>query len=1136
MSVKSIVYSVVTYCWLVVAFPISFFAQQKPVIAGEIDNSQRVTLPGSKHPLAQAQFEVGTLAPGTRLERMLLVLGPTAERASDLQNFLDSQHDRSSANYHHWLTPDEFGLKFGPAPQDLQRVKVWLQQQGFTVTSVARSGGWIEFSGTSAQVERAMGTMMRRYSVGSRMHLANAVEISLPVAIAPAVKGIVSLHDFFKKPMLGRYMEARRKGDGSFSPITPQATLSGPNGVIHALTPGDYSKIYDLAPLYARTPTPLNGLGATIAIVARSDVNSTDVLEFEQITGLAGSNVPTNILTAPPDPGLDLVTGDGVEATLDAEWAQAMAPAALVDVVVSASTATSDGVDLSSAYIVDHNLAGVMSVSFGECEADLGPAENTFFNNLWQQAAAQGISVLVASGDSGAAGCDFVVQPTPATRGLAVSGVASTPFNTAVGGTQFSDVGNDAFFWASANTSSGVSVIGYIPEMAWNETCDPTTANSPCATTGFVLASSGGGSSSIYAKPVWQLGIGITATRDIPDVSLTAADHDGYIICFNLSCASNQVGIVGGTSASSPSFAGMMAIVNQALGRQGLANYDLYRLKLDSCSSSARTAPLAPPPAGCVFNDITVGNNSVPGLPGFSTGLGLDQATGLGSVNAANLVTAWAAITLQPTTTTLTSNGATSISATHGQVVLLNAHVTGGAAPPAPSGAVALAGTGPGPITSLELLTPVNSNVGAFDGGVTDLPGGTYTMTAHYPGDGQFAPSDSNAVSVNISSEGSTTALRLFGVSATGLPVTATSFPYGSFMDLHADVAGFSGQGRATGNVTYQDTTAGVVLGSAAVNLKNEAELILPPGRNFAPVPLTVGPHSLIAAYNGDSSFITSRSAPTLITITRGNPVVTVDPQIPIIATQANTINASVAPTGNIIPTGTVQLLDAGAPFGSPLALQNGQAVFPAAFDTEGTHAISATYSGDGTYNGIASAPLPVIVVAPFAITGGANQTVAAGQTATYALFVAATRTPTTFSGTVTLSCSAPAGITCTLSPTSAVVTPTSSATLIGATVTTSLSAGLEKGKFPRWPLALSGIAAVALAGMARRSRRPLSLISMVLLALTIGACGGGGSATNTVTPTPAPTPIPPTHAIVLVNGVSGIHTTSIPLNLTITH
>jgi hypothetical protein len=368
------------------------------------------------------------------------------------------------------------------------------------------------------------------------------------------------------------------------------------------------------------------------------------------------------------------------------------------------------------------------------------------------------------------------------------------------------------------------------------------------------------------------------------------------------------------------------------------------------------------------------------------------------------------------------------------------------------------------------------------------------------------------------------------------LPVTATSFPYGSFMDLHADVAGFSGQGRATGNVTYQDTTAGVVLGSAAVNLKNEAELILPPGRNFAPVPLTVGPHSLIAAYNGDSSFITSRSAPTLITITRGNPVVTVDPQIPIIATQANTINASVAPTGNIIPTGTVQLLDAGAPFGSPLALQNGQAVFPAAFDTEGTHAISATYSGDGTYNAIASAPLPVIVVAPFAITGGANQTVAAGQTATYALFVAATRTPTTFSGTVTLSCSAPAGITCTLSPTSAVVTPTSSATLIGATVTTSLSAGLEKGKFPRWPLALSGIAAVALAGMARRSRRPLSLISMVLLALTIGACGGGGSATNTVTPTPAPTPIPPTHAIVLVNGVSGIHTTSIPLNLTITH
>jgi hypothetical protein len=376
----------------------------------------------------------------------------------------------------------------------------------------------------------------------------------------------------------------------------------------------------------------------------------------------------------------------------------------------------------------------------------------------------------------------------------------------------------------------------------------------------------------------------------------------------------------------------------------------------------------------------------------------------------------------------------------------------------------------------------------------------------------------------------------LFGVSATGLPVPATSFPYGSFMDFHADVAGFSGQGRATGNVTYQDTTAGVVLGSAAVNLRNEAELVLPPGRSFAPQPLTVGPHSLTAAYNGDSSFIASTSTPTLITITRGNPVVTVNPQIPIVATQPNTIGALVAPTGNIIPTGTVQLLDAGAPFGSPLALQNGQAAFPAAFDTEGTHAISVSYSGDGTYNAIASAPLPVIVVAPFAIVGGANQTVAAGQTATYSLFVVATRTPTTFNGTVTLSCSAPTGITCSLSQTSAVVTPTSSATLITATVTTSLSASLEKGKFPRWPLALSGIAAVALAGFTRRSRRPLSLVCMVLLALTIGACGGGGSSTTTVKPTPAPTPIPPTHAIVLVNGVSGTHTTSSPLNLTITH
>jgi hypothetical protein len=212
----------------------------------------------------------------------------------------------------------------------------------------------------------------------------------------------------------------------------------------------------------------------------------------------------------------------------------------------------------------------------------------------------------------------------------------TTPFNTAVGGTQFQENGQDAIFWNSTNTSSGVSVKGYIPEVGWNESCDPTAANSPCASVGlFLLGSTGGGSSTIYPKPSWQTGIpGMPAdlTRDIPDLSLSAAGHDGYVICFNLSCSSGQVAIIGGTSASSPSFAGMVAIVNQALGRQGLANYKLYELAQKPkafCNSATRLDPSVPPPSGCLFNDVIFGSNGVPGQPGFLAGPSYDRLTEL---------------------------------------------------------------------------------------------------------------------------------------------------------------------------------------------------------------------------------------------------------------------------------------------------------------------------------------------------------------------------------------------------------------------------------------------------------------------------------------------------------------------------
>lgn len=1109
-------------------------AQQEPMLSRPIDDSVRFTVAGSKHPLAQPQFDIGSVDPGTRFDRMLLVLSPSPQQEIELQKFLDSQQDRSSPNYHHWLTPEEFGLKFGPAPQDIATVKNWLEQKGFVVGAVARSGRWLEFSGTAGQTERAFGTLLRQYDVAATRHIANATDISVPAAIAPVVRGVVSLHNFFKKPMLTRYVQARPNGDGTYTPINPDATFNTPDGAVHALTPGDYAKIYQLNPLYSATPA-LNGAGVSIAIVARSDASASDWLDFRSLTGVPPGGDLTNTLTLPPDPGFG--GGDSVEANLDSQWAGGVAPGAFINVVVSASTATSDGVDLSSAYIVDHNLAPVMTVSFGACESDLGAADNAFYNNLWEQAAAQGISVMVASGDSGAAGCDFAVQLTAATRGAGVSGLASTPFNTAVGGTEFQENGSTAY-WSSTNSSTGVSVNGYIPEVAWNETCDPTAANSPCASLGlFILASTGGGASLVYPKPIWQSGLfGIPSdlARDVPDVSLSAADHDGYVICYGNSCGIGTVYVVGGTSASSPSFAGIMAIVNQGAGKQGQANYRLYELAQHNnafCNSASRTSPSVPPPSTCLFNDVTSGTNSVPGQVGFSAEAMFDLTTGLGSVNAFNLVNAWKAIILQGTTVTLSSSGNPTISATHGQPVPLTVTVTGALPAPPPGGGVALMSSLTGPVDAVQVAGAASGNVATFDGIFSNLPGGSYNLTAHYSGDGQFAPADSNSVTVSISPESSVTALRTFGIDSRGFAVPATTFSYGSFMDLHADVSGASGQGTPTGNVSFLDTGTTQTISSSGINVKGESEFWMRGGNSFPPA-LTVGTHTLGANYSGDSSFNSGSSAPLTVTITKGNPTVSVSQVIDFLATRPGTLSAVVNSTGPILATGTVQFLDGGVSLGAPVTLPpNGNDVtLQTTFSTEGPHPITASYSGDGTYNPAVSSAQVVNVDPPFIIAGTSfSATVAAGQGTTFNLNVFDS-TPSTFSGTVTVTCSsANAGVSCTVNPGSVSVGSTTTSAPFTVTVNTTTTASLHGQPPLRWPLALSGVVAIALVGFSRRSRQPL--LAVITLCLIAGAtsCGGGGSSVP-------PPPPPPTKASVVVTGTSGTHVATATLNLTITH
>ena len=567
--------------------------QPRDRITRSIDDGRRIVLRGNRHPLATAANDTGMVSGDFRMERMILALKPDATQQAALERLIKAQHDPASPSYHQWLTPAEYGRRFGVSENDQQQIVNWLRTHGLDSVEVGPGRGSIVFGGVATQVETAFHTQIHAYRVAGKLHHANAREPEIPDALSEVVAGVVSLNDFRSEPMHTALQE----------PVTEFSA-----GNTHYMAPADFATIYDLVPLYQQG---IDGSGQSIAIVGRSNISIADVRQFRSTFGLPVND--PQIIVNGANPGI-LSAGEESEAALDVEWSGAVAKKAAIKFVVSASTNSSDGVYLSAQYIVSHNLAPVMSVSFGLCEAALGASGNSFINNLWQQAAAQGITVFVSSGDSGAAGCDSA-SASRAAGGRGVNGLCSSPYSVCVGGTQFSD-SNYGLYWAASNTGTMSSALSYIPEAVWN------------ASGGSGLWSGGGGASSIYAKPAWQNGLGVPADgrRDVPDVSLTAAVHDGYLLFMN----GNNL-VCGGTSASSPSFAGLMALVVQSRNsRQGNANPVFYSLANNQRFGGA-----------AVFHDTTAGNNSVPGVSGFSAVAGYDLATGLGSVDASALVSHW---------------------------------------------------------------------------------------------------------------------------------------------------------------------------------------------------------------------------------------------------------------------------------------------------------------------------------------------------------------------------------------------------------------------------------------------------------------------------------------------------------------
>jgi uncharacterized protein (TIGR03437 family) len=566
-----------------------------------VENARRTVLPGHVSPRVVAADDQGELDASTAVTDVTITLAPTAEQQAELDALLVRQQTAGSADYHRWLTPDQYAERFGVSESDLGTMRAWLESQGLTVTSVAKSRTWISVSGSAGQIAQAFQTDLHRYVSGGKTHFGNATAPSIPERFAAIVRSIRGLNDFRPQPrtrMLKTRYTSARTGD-------------------HYLAPQDLATIYNFAPLFA---AGVDGSGQRVVIAGQSRIQVSDVQTFRSDYGLPASDPDVVFVPGSRDPGL--ANGDVDESHLDIEWSGAAAPGAKIVYVYAYDVF--DAVK----YAIDQNLAPVISTSYGLCEPELTNAEAQTYRGWAQQANAQGITWFSPSGDTGAADCAYINV-----SGAAVDFPAAIPEVTAVGGTTFTEGSGD--YWSTTNTATYGSVKGYIPETAWN---DSAQDGEPSAT--------GGGLSRFFARPDWQTGAGVSgdSARHVPDVSMNAsADHDGYIV--------RTMGaeyIFGGTSVPTPIYSGVAALLNQTMilrGKQpaaGLGNINptLYGL--------ARTAPPA-------FHDVTAGDNSVtvvcpararnctPGtVSGYSAGAGYDMSTGLGSVDVYQLATAWA--------------------------------------------------------------------------------------------------------------------------------------------------------------------------------------------------------------------------------------------------------------------------------------------------------------------------------------------------------------------------------------------------------------------------------------------------------------------------------------------------------------
>jgi len=806
------------------------FAAQAPAprIRSAITNEMS-PLKGS--PQVEAQLDAGPMPAATRLTGISIVFNRSAAQQADLDALLIAQQNPASPLYHQWLTPDQFAARFGMAQSDINKVQLWLQQQGFSIDYTARSRNMIRFSGTVGQVQQAFQTQMHFYTVNGTKHFAPTSVLSVPSAIAPVVEGIRNLSDF--KPRSMRISHNAPTANPAFT-----SSISG--SVFFA--PGDIKMAYD--PLGTLTKN-YDGTGQTIAIMGQSAVDLTDIQNFQKAAGLP-VKAPTPVLV--PGSGNPVITsGDESESDLDLEWSGAMAPGADIYFVYTGDSTSSNGVFDSMTYAIDQKIGDIISVSYGACE----PALQGFsLESTFQQAASQGQTILAASGDQGSTSCNGQSNlSTSVQMSLAVNYPASSPWVTAVGGTEI-DNPNTAYYtssiaykpdyytatgtyWANQQSTDVItSALQWLPEVAWND--DSST---------YGLSSTGGGVSTLFKKPTWQAGVpGIPTDtmRDVPDIALySSPNYVTYLYCSSdttawtttspaqaSSCTNgtsfrdtvsggNWLTLAGGTSFATPVFAGMVALINQQKNYttgQGLINQTLYTLASNSTTYAA------------AFHDITIGNNNClagstycgSSTAGYSAGTGYDQVTGLGSVILSGLSTAWpvntgASAGLIDTTTTVTSSTDTPTSSTPVTFTIKVASTSGSTIP---TGTVNLSidqtVSGGGTTSSVVL-----DSTGTATYQMTFTTTGAHTVTADYAGDTTHAAS-TGAISI-----GASIASAPFRVSASPATLTVKQGSSGQ------ETLTITPQNGYTGTVYLSFTTSNP---SALTNLCYNFTTIAPDG------------------------------------------------------------------------------------------------------------------------------------------------------------------------------------------------------------------------------------------------------------------------------------------------------------------